>query len=557
VAAVPTSDVADVIEKPILTALMTFVKSARAKKPNTSAAAFAQVFTNFADDHTEEVDTLWRWRDDIDGGERQARVAEAFASLPYADRLKHVRRPEECDEAELLAPIWAQLNEHLGTNAQSLPDLVEQLGIARFGHRPKVADTFCGGGSIPFEAARIGCDVYASDLNPIACMLTWGAFNIIGATEMRQKEIETAQEEVTAIVDAEITQLGIENDSARNRAKNYLYVLETRCPKTGWMVPMAPSWEITKDWNVVAVLIPDHEKKRYAIAIKTGVSAEEMFVAKTGTIQNGRLVHPMLDDIRSAAELTTIRGDYRDSDGVNRNRLRLWEKSDFIPRPDDIFQERLYCIQWITKESLGTEDDLAREQKVEEIVRKNLARWQEEGLVPDLKIMPGEETTCLFRERGWTYWHHLFTPRQLLFFKILRQAQSQHDPRIGFVDLCRLLDRSSRLPKWSKSNGSGGQPSNVFDNQALNTQTNFGTYASTNLLNLFVRVRSRSPVRQAIVQCSDARKHGIESDIFLSLGCAIIHRRHSINGPGTRGAISPSKAKANIFVDTWWQPMPP
>ena len=50
---------------------------------------------------------------------------------------------------------------------------MRQLGIARFGHRPKVADTFCGGGSIPFEAARMGCDVYESDLNPIACMLTW------------------------------------------------------------------------------------------------------------------------------------------------------------------------------------------------------------------------------------------------------------------------------------------------------------------------------------------------------------------------------------------------
>ena len=60
--------------------------------------------------------------------------------------------------------------------------------MARFGHRPKVADTFCGGGSIPFEAARIGCDVYASDLNPIACMLTWGAFNIIGADERTRRD---------------------------------------------------------------------------------------------------------------------------------------------------------------------------------------------------------------------------------------------------------------------------------------------------------------------------------------------------------------------------------
>jgi hypothetical protein len=56
---------------------------------------------------------------------------------------------------------------------------------------------------------------------------------------------------------------------------------------------------------------------------------------------------------RSGVEIKTIRGDYKDSDGANRNRLRLWEKSDFMPRPDDIFQERLYCIQWITRETLG------------------------------------------------------------------------------------------------------------------------------------------------------------------------------------------------------------
>ena len=97
-----------------------------------------------------------------------------------------------------------------------------------------------GGGSIPFEAARIGCDVYASDLNPIACMLTWGAFNIIGAPEEKRAEIEAAQKAVAEAVDAEITQLGIEHDRRGNRAKAFLYCLETRCPKTGWMVPMAP-----------------------------------------------------------------------------------------------------------------------------------------------------------------------------------------------------------------------------------------------------------------------------------------------------------------------------
>ena len=42
----------------------------------------------------------------------------------------------------------------------------------------------------------MGCDVYASDLNPIACLLTWGAFNIIGASPEKRAEIERAQKEV-------------------------------------------------------------------------------------------------------------------------------------------------------------------------------------------------------------------------------------------------------------------------------------------------------------------------------------------------------------------------
>ena len=62
----------------------------------------------------------------------------------------------------------------------------------------------------------------------------------------------------------------------------------------------------------------------------------------------GRLVHPMNPE-RSGVEIRTIRGDCRDADGTTHNRLRLWEKSDFVPRPDDIYQERLYCIQWITE----------------------------------------------------------------------------------------------------------------------------------------------------------------------------------------------------------------
>jgi len=122
----PASGIAEAVEQPILAAFMDFVKSARAKKPNTSAVAFAKVFPRFADDLTEELETLWRWREDLTETERQARMAEPFASLPYAERLKYVRRPEECNEAKLLASIWAEANEHLslGLMRKACPSLL-------------------------------------------------------------------------------------------------------------------------------------------------------------------------------------------------------------------------------------------------------------------------------------------------------------------------------------------------------------------------------------------------------------------------------------------------
>ena len=61
-----------------------------------------------------------------------------------------------------------------------------------------------------------------------------------------------------------------------------------------------------------------------------------------------------------------------------------------------------------------TADDLAREKKVEEIVRASLALWQEQGLVPDWPISTGEKTDEPIRTRGWGYWHHLFNARHLL-----------------------------------------------------------------------------------------------------------------------------------------------
>jgi putative DNA methylase len=430
-----------------------------------------------------------RWRRDIDEADKLHLLAQTQATFPtYEERAGLCKRPEELDQAELYAPIWDAVNAHyahLGLAAHSHPELVEQLGVLRYGRRPRVGDTFCGGGSSPFEAVRLGCDVYASDLNPIACMLTWGALNIIGASPERRAEIERAQREVAEAVDREITTRGIEHDRVGNRAKAYLYCLEVRHSDTGWRVPIAPSWVISKNRSVVAKLIPDYANQCFDIEILTGASAAEMKAAEQGTVRDGNLVYE-IDRKTYRVPIKTLRGDCRAADGTTVNRLRRWDKHDFKPRPDDILQERLYCIQWITKESLDksrqetffasvTEEDLERQRRVEAIIAKNLAGWQDDGLVPDMMIERGDETTRLHRERGWMYWHQLFSPRQLLLLATLwAQMRRESWGALCFANLLNYLSKLVGIHSRSANSGREMCLDRVFINQALNTLFNWG-----------------------------------------------------------------------------------
>lgn len=448
------------------------------------------------------------WRRDVTDNDKLALYRRALATLSsYEEKAGIGKRPEEVDQDWLYAPVWAEINRHyahIGLNVSSFDELVEQLGILRYGHRPRVGDTFSGGGSIPFEAARIGCDTYASDLNPVACMLTWGAFNVIGTSAAQRAEIDLAQRKVAQAVDAEITKLGIEHDEHGNRAKAYLYCLETRCPETGWLVPMAPNWVISRFKGVIAVLVPNHKEQRFDIQIKSGASNKEVALAEIGTVQGESLVYT-LDDKTYRTPIKTLRGDYRLQDGTTGNKLRLWEKDDFQPRVDDIFQERLYCIHWITKESIGkprletffaapTRADLEREQNVQELVAENLSLWQEEGFVSDMAIESGYNTDQPIRERGWTHWHHLFNARQIQMLQcILRRGQTTNT----WLASLGILNLQSKLCAWHNDGRKGGLQ-NVFSNQALNTLYNWGSRGLVDLIDYIQLDTKRSPVRQAL-----------------------------------------------------------
>ena len=437
------------------------------------------------------------WRPDLPERERRRLEAESLPAAPYRERVAESRRPEEVPTVH--DHIWEEVNAHLGTDAHAFPELVEQLGVMRFGHRPKVADTFCGSGQIPFEAARLGCDVYASDLNPIACMLTWGAFRIVGGSHDEREKLKRNQKSLVDNVQAEIDSLGIEADGCGWRARAFLYCVETQCPQTGWRVPMLPSRVVNNDNRVIAELVPEPKRKCYDIVIRSGVSNQDLKRAESGTIDREKrygeafLVHEV-NGKRYKTKVSTLRGDVRQADGEVVNRLRLWEKDDFVPRPEDLFQERLYCIHWMRSKP-GTrqfeyefrtvsKSDLERERAVQRHVAEHLGEWQSNGWVPNMRLEvggpPRYQGRDLVRSRGWTYWQHLFNPRQLLVGALINRYS---DARLK-LGLTQALNCNSRISRWRVNLGRRGAVNGAFDNQALNSLFNYGCRGSRFALDL-------------------------------------------------------------------------
>jgi len=453
-------------------------------------------------------------------GSKKDRVGE-YLVLPYNEQVENAKRPEEMS-GSLFAHIWGRVNRHLGTNAASFSELVEQMGIARFGRRPKVADVFSGSGQIPFEAARLGCDVYASDLNPIASMLTWGAMNII-TNDNVQTDIKKEQISVLKKVRDELDILGVETDGKGWYAKAFLYCVEIKCPETGWMIPLLPNL-VSLGHSVIARLIPDPANKRYDIQVEYVDELDQEY-ASTGSIRSDgphqdSYAYHSIDGKEYRIKIPTLRGDNRDGS----NKLRLWKNEDIIPQEGDVFGERLYAILWTNSLSNArsakqefksvTPEDIQREKKIIDYMNSHLSEWQKKGWIPDMVIERGYNTDQPIRERGWTHWHHLFNPRQLLVNGLINKYTSA---KLKFA-FTQVLNNNSRLSRWNARSGVG-QTASVFDNQALNTLYSYGCRGLSFLEALMTPSYKCFPVpshTNLVVKTHPAQDIDVENDIYVT-----------------------------------------
>lgn len=448
-----------------------------------------------------------------------------FLRMGYDERLAYSYRPEEINGPSV--ETWKEINEYLGTNASTIPELVEELGRRQFGKRPSVGDCFCGGGSVPFEAARIGCDTFGSDLNPVAALLTWASLNIIGGGEEVVEKVKKAQKEVYDAVDKQITEWGIEHNEKGWRAEAYLYCSEIVCPECGWRIPLLTTKIVEENSKTVVELEADYDGLYYRIHIKSGVSSEELKKAENSHIFDNNGVTCPNENCTgnmSPIPMSAIRHDYEEG-------LRLWEKDDFIPRSSDIFQERLYAIRWSEEQidnngnpkrrrfyCAPSKSDFEREDIVINLLKESFHDWQIKGYIPSLKIEEGPKTGEPIRSRGWTYWHHLFNPRQLLVHGLINSYTKTLDSDkkhivANLLSVGKCSDWNSKLTPWHKNWGS----QNTFYNQALNPMIFYGIRTHFYLANsFFLNIESRKTNHSSNVETTDARAINCINDYWIT-----------------------------------------
>jgi putative DNA methylase len=211
--------------------------------------------------------------------------------------------PDSPDQREQLLRLIAQLapwevvsrndagGQHLLGRAR---ELIRQ---AYSGRAPKVLDPFAGGGSIPLEALRLGCETYALDYNPVAVLILkavlefpqrYGQKLLEGVITWGIWVMEKARQELDCFYPA---------DPDGSIPVGYIWARTLPCqsPACGAEIPlMRQTWLAKKDKRKIALkLIPDHKARRVEVEIVGADGRSIDFDPDEGTVSRAHVRCPL------------------------------------------------------------------------------------------------------------------------------------------------------------------------------------------------------------------------------------------------------------------------
>ncbi len=380
-----------------------------------------------------------------------------------------------------LAKWEHSLNQHIIQKARE--DILRASG----GKPPKVLDPFSGGGSIPLEALRLGCEVYAVEYNPVATLLlkctleypqqygTPVKRKIRDAMGLEQKvEINPLLEDVKKwgnwVLQEAKSEIGrfYPPDEDGAIPVGYLWARTIPCqnPGCGAEIPLMRQFWLAKKRNKKVALYPYQDGREVKFKI-VGDGYESMpanFDPSKGTVSRAIAVCPVCS---STVEADTTRKLFQQGKAGERMVAVVLHKPDTKGK----------------RYRLATENDVAIfKSAAKYLVEKRQKLMEQWGMdpVPDEEILRKCHEVDRMPMYGMHTWGDLFNARQkLALITFTEKVRLAYQKMIGEgydagyakavvsylgLGINRLADYNSSLSVWAVA---GEFIAHTFGRQAL------------------------------------------------------------------------------------------
>ena len=340
-----------------------------------------------------------------------------------------------------------------------LLDQTHKLGI----EQPTVLDPTAGGGAIPFEALRLGCNSYANDINPVAVLVQKATYewpSVFGSAVV--SELRRLADEFVRRREVRLTSYYPAEPSPDCISTNYLWARTIHCPYCAGKVPLSPNWRLAPDGTGLR-LVPQcgtgaGDPSRHCTFEIVSTLKEQ----SEGTVKGGDATCPFPccnrvidgDQVKAQAQAGSMgeqlfavvfkRRLPTEYTKTGKPKANKWERGYRAPRPED-----------------------DNSSQVAATLAEKLPEWEALDLVPNEELPFGYETNIRWPLHlyGIKRWTQFFSPRQLLchgtsaeiFRELLTEESAKPDglsdmtrAALGYlcIGLDKFLDYNSRCVTW-------------------------------------------------------------------------------------------------------------
>ena len=342
--------------------------------------------------------------------------------------------PEDANRAEFISNIGTspnvvrarrQMDEMKATGQWSnisFPNQRSFLHNPKFlsedsGTAPMVLDITAGGGSIPFEAGRLGFRTIANELNPVAGLILratcewpqkYGWELMDHFQEVRSRFLDRVRDLTAGLYPKELQPQGKTGTPqngglpTKRHVWAYLFARTVTCPSCEGTIPLSPNWRLDSKGTGIRV-VPDTSSGTCSFEIVTKASDQS-----PGTVSRAKATCPYPN-----CGATTPTGYI--SQEAQAGRLG----------------HQPYCIiyrdTWETKTKSGRASKRPKTSRgfrvpkegddntaqVQQQLEKLTEPWETKGILPNEEILRGDKTATPL-DYGMPRWGDMFSPRQLL-----------------------------------------------------------------------------------------------------------------------------------------------